>query len=201
MRKSSHPPHIFDNDNVESASAFIPFCAYRSKLGIFDPPIALPNSSLAICNSFKPTILDGQLCYKLDLKLKVGEGERNELMLLLDYNEDRSLQQIFKDQLVQGMESDENNLYLDSVDNENLEAKIHMNTLSQKRYFGGGAYKMTDVKKMTSNDDFLKMPFDTINCDAREFYEDCKTRKLLELCDCIPREMPGFKVPSASKIN
>ena len=94
------------------------------------------------------------------------------------------------------MESDQNNLYLDNFDNENVEAKIQMNTLSHKKYFGGGAYKMTDVKKMTATDDLLNMSFDDIDCDAHEVYEDCKTRNLLELCDCVPGEMPGFKVSS-----
>ena len=48
--------------------------------------------------------------------------------------------------------------------------------LSQKKYFGGGTYKMTDVKKMTAKDDFLKMPRHVRNCEAYESYEDCKTR-------------------------
>ena len=39
-----------------------------------------------------PTVLEGQLCYKLALKDRSQKGRENQLMLVLDYNEDRSLQ-------------------------------------------------------------------------------------------------------------
>ena len=53
---------------------------------------------------------------------------------------------------------------------------------------------MTDVKKMTAKDDFLKMPKHVRNCEAYESYEDCKTRKLLEICGCVPWEVHGYEV-------
>ena len=52
---------------------------------------------------------------------------------------------------------------------------------------------MTAVKRMTSKKDFLGMPLKDRNCEA-ELYEDCKTRKLLEKCNCVPWEMPGYEV-------
>ena len=47
---------------------------------------------------------------------------------------------------------------------------------------------MTVVKKMTAKDDFLGMPFTDRQCEV-EAYEDCRTRKLLEKCKCVPWEM------------
>ena len=38
-------------------------------------------------------MLEGQLCYKLMLNKTSEKGKGGELMLLLDYNEDRSMQQ------------------------------------------------------------------------------------------------------------
>ena len=52
---------------------------------------------------------------------------------------------------------------------------------------------MTDVKKMTAKEDFLKMPLKDRNCVV-ELYEDCRSRKLLEECNCVPWEMANFLV-------
>ena len=52
---------------------------------------------------------------------------------------------------------------------------------------------MTDVKRMTAQEDFLKMPSNERNCEV-ELYEDCRTRKLLKECNCVPWEVPGFQV-------
>ena len=60
-------------------------------------------------------------------------------------------------------------------------------------HFGGGICMMTAVKRMTAKKDFLKMSFKDRNCEV-ELYEDCRTRKLLEECNCIPWEAPGFQV-------
>ena len=52
---------------------------------------------------------------------------------------------------------------------------------------------MTNVKKMKAKTDFLKMPLKERNCEV-ELYEDCRTRRLLELCKCVPWEVSGFQV-------
>ena len=52
---------------------------------------------------------------------------------------------------------------------------------------------MSVVKRMTATDDFLNMPLKERNCEV-ELYEDCRTRKLVEECDCVPWEVPGFQV-------
>lgn len=52
---------------------------------------------------------------------------------------------------------------------------------------------MTDVKRMTAKKDFLRMPLKDRSCEI-ELYEDCRTRKLLEECNCVPSELLGFQV-------
>ena len=81
----SHPPHLVST----WSSALIPFCAYKTDLNISRNPLALPGLSFPLCSSFLPTILGGQLCYKMTLNKTSDQGKEN---LVLDHNEDRSLQ-------------------------------------------------------------------------------------------------------------
>ena len=85
--EASHPVHVTER----RATAFIPFCAFKSDLAISNGNLKLPGTNFPFCSLFKPTLLEGQLCYKLQLNEWSGEGKENELMLLLDYNEDLSL--------------------------------------------------------------------------------------------------------------
>ena len=47
---------------------------------------------------------------------------------------------------------------------------------------------MTDVKRMTAKDDFLKMPLKDRDCFI-ELYEECRTKRLMEECNCAPWEL------------
>merc|ERR1712016_404511 len=114
-------------------------------------------------------------------------------MLLLDDNDDFSLHVTSDDE--QGGRFSKEKLNFDraveSVQREN--AKIQINTLSPYVGFGDGSYQMTDVKRMTAKEDFLKMPLKDRNCEV-ELYEDCRTRKLFEYCNCVPWEHYKFQV-------
>ena len=88
VSRISHPVHILSTQN----SAFVPFCAYKTNLNFSKNSLTLPGLTFPLCSSFLPTILEGQLCYKLTVNdTSSGQGKRNELMLLLDYNDDLSL--------------------------------------------------------------------------------------------------------------
>jgi len=173
----SHPPHL----ESSWSSAFIPFCAYKTKLNFSENSPALNGTNFPLCTSFVPTILEGQYCYNIAVSKDSGTGKENELMLLLDYNEDRSLQ----------VSSNTSNMTISSNKTHNFgtavasiqgaSAKVQINTLSPYTGFGGGIYKMTDVKRMIAKEDFFKMSFKDRNCEV-ELYEDCKTRRLLERC-------------------
>ena len=94
MQQSSHPAHL----EGKVSSSFIPFCAYKSNLILSRNPLWFSNISFPLCSSFKPTMLEGQLCHKIELNGKADTGRVNELMMLLDYNEDRWLVSRFKNE-------------------------------------------------------------------------------------------------------
>ena len=177
------------------SSAFIPFCAYKTDLNFSGKSEALDGTTFPICSSFLPIILEGQLCYKLSLNDTSGKGKKYELMVLLDYNEDRSLQALSN--LTKAAKSSNRTLDFDTAVGsiQGSKAKVQIDTLSPYTGFGGGIYKMSVVKRMTAKADFLKMELKDRKCEA-ELYEDCRTRKLFEKCNCIPWELhkQGFQV-------
>ena len=185
----SHPPHLTSS----WSSAFIPFCAYKTDLSISDDPIVVKDINFPLCSCFLPTILEGQLCYKLTLNKTSGQGKRNELMLLLDYNEDRTLQTSSSNLEIVKIANETLNFDTAVESIQGVSAKVHINTLSPYTGFGAGIYRMTVVKKITAKDDFLGMPLAGRHCEVED-YEDCRTRKLLEECTCAPWEMPDYQV-------
>ena len=197
----SHPHHLTSS----WSSSFIPFCAYKTDLKLFKEAHTLPGISFPLCSSFLPTILEGQLCYKLTLNMTSGQGKRNELMLLLDYNEDRSLHTSLNEN--EDVTSSKDTLNFDTAIEsiQGVSAKVQINTLSPYVGYrsgnpnGGGKYMMTDVKRMSAKEDFLKMSLEDRKCEV-ELYEDCRTRKLLEECNCVPWEVQGYQVEPVTNL-
>ena len=73
---SSNPAHIRSGDGV-SPSAFIPFCAFGGSLKALGT--RAKGFTAPVCEAFEPRILNGRLCYSLDLHskyptLKVDNG-------------------------------------------------------------------------------------------------------------------------------
>ena len=114
-------------------------------------------------------------------------------MLLLDHNEDRSLQISFNksEESINSKRTINFDTDIESI--QSVSAKVHIDTLSPYNSFGEGIYTMTVVKKMSATDDFLDMSFKERACQV-ELYEDCRTKKLLDKCKCVPWEVPGHKV-------
>ena len=185
----SHPPHL----TSDWSSALIPFCAFKTKLKIGKKGIKLPGMILPLCSAFLPTMLDGQLCYKLSLNMTSKQGKENELLLLLDYNEDRSIQLMPVQKEIFEISNEELNLGTSFESFQTTEAKVQIGTLSPYIGFGGGMYKMTGVKRMSAKGDFLKMDLKNRNCKI-ELEENCRTRKLLEQCECVPWEVTEYQV-------
>ena len=183
-----NPPHLTST----WSSAFIPFCAYKTDLNFSGNPLSLPGITFPLCSAFLPTILEGQLCYELKLNKLSGQGKRNQLMFLLDHNEDRSLQISSEEEKAADVRVSKGTMGFDEAV-QSLQAKVHVGTLSPYTHFGGGVYTMTAVKRMRAQDAFLEMPPAQRNCKV-ELYEDCRTRKLLGECNCVPWEMSGYQV-------
>ena len=84
-----------DGRNI-SPSALIPFCAYQTNLEPLGTSIA--NLSFPVCTAFRPFLLQGQLCYSLDLKntsmkgdSKLKQGIEGGIMVIIDPNSERSI--------------------------------------------------------------------------------------------------------------
>ena len=191
----SHPPHL---TSESWSSAFIPFCAYKTDLNISKNSLELPGLTFPLCSAFLPTILEGQLCYELKLNQPSGQGKRNQLMFVLDYNEDRSLQISSEEEKAADVSVSKGTLGFDDA-GHNLQAKVHIGTLSPYAHYGGGVYTMTVVKRMRATGAFLEMPLAERNCEVHLF-EDCRTRKLLGECKCVPWELPGYPVSTTEKL-
>ena len=160
---------------------------------ISQPEVWLPNISFPICTAFKPTILEGQLCYKVKVNSTGSQGKKNGLSLMLDYQDELSLQAPSKQELKHNHKRIRKVNFETVGSLETESAKVHIDTLSPFTGFGGGSYQMTDVKRMSAKDAFLKMPLKERNCKV-ELYENCRARKLLEACKCVPWEVPAYQV-------
>ena len=100
MRKSverivNNPVHIIDKSGHLSPSSFIPFCEFGGNPDLMG--IKIEQFDFPVCNSFTEKILNGQLCYQVNIdQLKKHKSFTNTdlqigLTLLLDYNSDRTL--------------------------------------------------------------------------------------------------------------
>ena len=191
--ESSHPPHLLNDQKLASPSAFIPFCAFKSVLGIWEPKVKVPGISFPICNGFLPITLDGQLCYHLSLNMSdEDDGEANGLMLLVDLNSERNIQAAKK----KIREIDFSTMHLSKIpkNSNNNGAKLYIHTLSPYTGFGKGSYKMTALKKMTGTTDFLGMPETDRKCQL-EVYENCRLDAFYlagKDCGCVPWELPNL---------
>ena len=173
---SYHPIHLTpDNEGVFPPSALVPFCSYQGTLlGQVRPELG----NIKVCDLFKPTILDGQLCYSLDSE-KLGEypvehGKEKGLSLLLDpspFQLDRA---------------DKNNADIHKGDQS---FKLTVHTLAPFTTFGPGSFGMSALKKMTGTKSFEKLPDQDKKCSVHN-REECETRKYLEKvqskCNCTP---------------
>ena len=91
----NNPVHIIDKSGHVSPSSFIPFCELGGNPDLMG--IKIEQFDFPVCNSFTEKILNGQLCYQVNIdELKKHKPFTNTdlqigLTLLLDYNSDRTL--------------------------------------------------------------------------------------------------------------
>ena len=134
--------------------------------------------NLTTCDKFEPLVLEGQLCYKLDVA-KLGKkpsrpGARNGLFLLLDPTPYHlaTAQKSYK-----------------GSRKEEYSFKVFVHSLAQYSTFGSGSYGMTALKKMTGAKSFEQLPDHQKKCLVHN-REECQTQKYLDQvqreCKCIP---------------
>ena len=149
-----------------------------------------------VCDQFQPSVLEGQLCYKLEPnKIKAFNsktGKKYGLLLILGQDKLTKKHNFQHDD-----EFDENKIikYI-NMDYEKPKAdsaRIYIHTLSQgmSSYSGyrAGSYGMSSLKKMSGTTRFLQLPEDTIDCKL-ETFEECNTNLFIEQvqaqCGCVP---------------
>ena len=133
---------------------------------------------MTVCDKFEPTILEGQLCYSLDIANIVNKstgtktGRTNGLRILVDPNP-------FRLNVSNRM----------NPDDQSPDFKVYVHTLSQHTAYGAGAFAMSALKRMAGTGSFKQLPEKQKNCRVHN-REDCETKQYLDQvrtkCGCIP---------------
>ena len=144
---SLHPVHLTADQNGNlPPSALIPFCSYKGDTGPLGREISILHNEPA-CERFEPIIIEGQLCYSLDVakytKKPAMLGKRKGLFLLLDPNP---------------YQFEKNGLGVEIEGNDKQSFKVFIHTLAQHTAYGPGAYGMHALKSLISTDNFLQLP-------------------------------------------
>ena len=159
-------------------SALVPFCSYQGDsnlLGQKRPEL----DNLTVCDAFEPTILEGQLCYSIDIaqlekRPATESGKSKGLLLLLD----PSPYQI---------QSDERSAKDERNKQQNFRVYIH--TLAPFTAYGPGAFAMSTLKSMTGTTSFMKLPDNQRKCVIHN-REECQTDRFFSQveanCSCVP---------------
>ena len=182
-----HPPNLVNEDGENHPNALIPFCAYQTKM-LGQRVQTLNNRSFIACSQFKPTILEGQLCYSLDVKtdvkMKSGAGKGNGLLLIIDAD---STGQKENAKVARDIDHEITTLNLLETNTDTQVPKIYMNTLERYETFQTGSFALSSLKKMTGTDTYIANK--NKDCSV-ETFEDCQARRYLEevekQCRCVP---------------
>ena len=167
---SIHPPHLVDSKGRNLPAAFIPFCSYQGDSGLLGN--TLEGLNFTACDKFRPSLVEGQLCYSLNLtnltKAKSRAGREQGLMLLLDRINPLNPEN--------GKDADESfRIFLDTMDG-----------FSDNR---DGSYRLTAIKKLVGTESFMAMSDKEKECH-KETLQECQNRQFFEkiqrLCSCVP---------------
>ena len=167
---SLHPVHLKpDFDRSLPPSALVPFCFYQE-----DHNLLLPTT---FCDKFEPTILEGQLCYSLNVTKSEWKatktGKKSGLFLLLDPSP-------------YPMKSTDGRVKNAKNDQESF--KVYIHTLAGHSAFGAGTYAMQTLKRMTGKPSFFEMRDSQKECQVHS-REKCQTEMFLSHlrrnCNCV----------------
>ena len=165
---SLHPPHLLDPMGRNLPAALIPFCSYQGDSEILGHN--MEGFNFTTCDKFQPTVMEGRLCYSLDVKnitrTKSKAGRGMGLTLLLDRINPRSV-----------------------VDHN---FRIFLNTLDGFSDIKDGSYRMINVKKLVGTDSFMAMSDEDRGCQEKTL-QDCSAQFFLERikqsCGCVPWDL------------
>ena len=61
---TNHPVHIQMEDGILSPTALIPFCEFGGNMSVMG--VKIDQFDVPVCKSFRPKIIQDQLCYTVD---------------------------------------------------------------------------------------------------------------------------------------
>ena len=167
-------------------AALIPFCAYQTNMTLLGQ--SRQDFPFTVCNKFQPSLIEGQLCYSLNLShinnAESKSGLNNGLTLLIDQGPSAILEE--EVQILGGKSSF---MKFHSQELDQTSTKVYINTMARFTGYEAGTYNMYGLKKMTGTPSFLELPEDIKQCNIEPF-EDCHARNYIEVvqkkCDCVP---------------
>ena len=115
------------DDGKLSPSAFIPFCSFAGNWSITGEYSDILN--ITVCNIFKKTIVNGQLCYRADVNKFKDKVEKKKIakegfVFLLDYNENRMVE-------IGGEKNENSIIYIETVGKKYNLSQTQTATLTQ----------------------------------------------------------------------
>ena len=132
--------------------------------------------SFPVCNSFKPTIFDGQLCYSIEME----NNNHDEKKLLLAIDPESSL---IEEKTTKLGKADEKPIGM-IMEREKIPSNsisIHLNNLVRYSDARPGIYKLSQLKKMSGSNGFLGLPDNARQCQIEQ-QEKCKRRSFIKEC-------------------
>ena len=135
--------HLLDDNENLSPSAFIPFCSFQGSPDLLSRDF--DNLSLPVCSSFKKKLLDGQLCYQIDVNTLINETsatglQKGGLALLVDDNAEYDLttfgrtpeEDVFDDFTEEFFETEESEKIMIHIETI---SKTILNCIEQLKYY------------------------------------------------------------------
>lgn len=168
---SFHPPNLEDSKGRLLPKALVPHCSYQGTM------MGKNLGNFTYCDKFKPSVLNGQLCYSLNLSqetsVRSAVGLKSSLTIVVDQPSGF------------GLSGEEKSV-----------ATIHIDRIGGYTDSRPGKYFMTALKKMTGTDAFMTLSTSERGCQV-ESYEDCKTEAIFaemeKECKCVPLKLANFK--------
>ena len=135
----------------------------------------LEDSSLLQCDKFSPVILEGELCYQLNvtshLSKPISFGPAQGLLLILDQNPELSVGVKPEDKM------DARSERLDTgTGNRDRSARVYIHTLAGHWSLKPGLHSLTSVKEVTGTPSYMALTqLQRGGCQAEE-REGCQTQ-------------------------
>lgn len=127
----NHPVHVFDDVGDPTPSSFIPFCWF----GKTNVKAKSEKFSAHVCNSFKPKLMNDQVCFDIDPNKYLQNGQNADnivLYLLIDDNKDR---QILDSKETQTVDQLKNEDFMPDDDVKQTESLVYLNTIGKSNFY------------------------------------------------------------------